>query len=64
MRTRQVTNAAILRVSTLTVIEHHGYQTVTNAAILRVSTLTVIEHHAYQTGNYCSYIESVYSNSY
>ena len=27
MRTRQVTNAAILRVSTLTVIEHHGYQT-------------------------------------
>ena len=41
MRTRQVTNAAILRVSTLTVIEHH-------AAILRVSTVTVIEHHAYR----------------
>ena len=34
------------------------------AAILRVSTVTVIEHHAYQTGNYCSYIESIYSNSY
>ena len=37
---------------------------VTNAAILRVSTVTGIEHHAYQTGNYCSYTESVYSNSY
>ena len=37
---------------------------VTNAAILRVSTVTVIEHHAYQTGNQCSYIESVYINSY
>ena len=43
MRTRQVTNAAILRVQ---------------------STVTVIEHHAYQTGNQCSYIESVYINSY
>ena len=37
---------------------------VTNAAILRVSTLTVIEHHGYQTDNQCSYIESVYINSY
>ena len=37
---------------------------VTNAAILRVSTVTVIEHHEYQTGNYGSYIERVYSNSY
>ena len=26
MRTREVTNAAILRVSTVTVIEHHVYQ--------------------------------------
>ena len=41
-----------------------GTRQVTNAAILRVSTFTVIEHHAYQTGDYCSYIESVYSNSY
>ena len=63
MRTRQVTIAAILRVSTVTVIEHHAYQTGNIAAVLRVSTLTVIEHHAYQTDNYCSYIESVYSNS-
>ena len=37
---------------------------VTIAAILRVSKVTVIEHHGYKTGNYCSYIESVYSNSY
>ena len=37
---------------------------VTNAAVLRVSTLTVIEHHGYQTDNQCSYIESVYINSY
>ena len=37
---------------------------VTNSAILRVSKVTVIEHHAYQTGNDCSYIESVYINSY
>ena len=64
MRTRQVTIAAILRVFTVTVIEHHAYRQVTIAAILRVSTVTVIEHHAYQTGNYCSYIESIYSNSY
>ena len=37
---------------------------VTIAAILRVFIVTVIEHHAYQSGNDCSYIESVYSNSY
>ena len=48
MRTRQVTIAAILRVSTVTVIEHHAYsRQVTIAAILRVNTVAVIEHHVY-----------------
>ena len=64
MRTRQVTNAAILRVSTVTGIEHHAYQTGNYCSYIESGYLTVIEHHAYQTGNYCSYIESVYSNSY
>ena len=59
MRTRQVTIAAIGNF-----LNTMRTRQVTIAAILRVSTVTVIEHHAYQTGNYCSYIESVYSNSY
>ena len=64
MRTRQVTNAAILRVSTVTVIEHHAYQTGNYCSYIERVTVTVIEHHVYQIGNDCSYIDSGFINSY